>query len=144
QALEALGEAADLAAAVNWLLDHGEEDRGGAVAPVCCPHLTSDSSLVSARSLLPGQPCEQCGASGENWLCLHCGESRCSRYVKAHCLAHWQASRAEAQPALGHHLAISLSDLSVWCYACEAYVLNEAVTPHVAALQERKFGSSSR
>ena len=38
EAIDALGDAADLESAIGWLLDSGAEDRGGAVALRHCPH----------------------------------------------------------------------------------------------------------
>jgi hypothetical protein len=30
--------------------------------------------------------------------------------------------------ATGHHLVLSFSDLSVWCYACEDYIGNKVIS----------------
>ena len=136
EAVDAIGDKGDVGMAVSWLLDHGEEDLGGAISLKRCPHLDYlEEPLAEPSTLRFGQPCADGCPCGENWICLFCAGTRCSRYVKGHCLAHWKetaavaersltvAEAAQGKQALGHHLAISLSDLSVWCYACEACTL---------------------
>jgi histone deacetylase 6 len=59
--------------------------------------------------------CAQCTEAEEVWLCLACRAVGCSRYVGGHGAAHAEASH-------GHSLAVSLADMSVWCYPCSAYV----------------------
>lgn len=162
EAVDAIGDKSDVQMAYNWLLDHGEEDRGGAINLRHCPHTDSlkEGSLVPVSSLTYGQPCCEGCVSGENWLCLHCGDTRCSRYVNRHNFVHWQATRtqeealitiADAQAgrqAIGHHLAISLSDLSVWCYACEAYIdpssgKSPVLAPYVRRMEALKFSEEA-
>ena len=43
------------------------------------------------------------------------------RYKKGHCLSHSQES--------GHCLALSFSDLSVWCYVCDNYLDHAKLYP---------------
>jgi len=100
---------------------------------------------------------------GENWICLDCGVIRCSRYVNGHALEHFQytsnmnrkrSSNSEKkmsgnhtekeetmESSHGHCLAVSLADLSVWCYECESYVVHDSLDPIVQKLQEMKFTS---
>lgn len=40
----------------------------------------------------------------------------CGRYVNKHMLVHEANS--------GHKVALSMADLSVWCYACDSYLDN--------------------
>lgn len=40
-------------------------------------------------------------------------------YVNKHMAAHANTA--------GHYVAVSLSDLSVWCFRCDAYVLNKVL-----------------
>ena len=67
------------------------------------------------------EPCKECAHIGENWLCLMCSMVYCSRYVNSHMVAH----NAE-EP--GHMIALSYSDISVWCYECDSckfiYLIN--------------------
>ena len=69
--------------------------------------------------------------NGENWLCLHCGVVRCSRYVNGHCKDHAEES--------GHCIAVSLEDLSVWCYRCSAYLTHPSLDDTLRTLESLKF-----
>ena len=138
EAVQAIGSKGDVGLAVSWLLDNGEEDRGGAVEFILCPHLDSECQLVAAAALPHPATVLRCiegCASKENWLCLQCGEARCSRYVKQHQLQHHQET--------GHATALSLSDLSVWCFACDGYVHHPLLNPLVERIQALKFGEGS-
>mmetsp|Transcript_564 Transcript_564/g.1666 ORF Transcript_564/g.1666 Transcript_564/m.1666 type:complete len:617 (-) Transcript_564:1308-3158(-) len=144
-AVDAVGDKADAQLTITWLLDHGEEDKGGAVVFRHCPHLDGlrdPESLVSTQELSLGDPCAICASASENWICLFCGLHLCSRYVAQHSLSHWQETREVTGPSTphGHHLMLSESDLSVWCHACEAYIDNDEVQPHVEKLRAAKFG----
>ena len=131
-ALDALGPDVELDAAVSWLLDQGEEDKGGAITLKRCPHVLT-TTLVQAEDLVYGAPCcEPDCTCKETWICLVTGQTRCGRYGNRHSLAHWEKT--------GHHLALSQGDLSVWCYACSAYIDNAQVQPHVRRVQALKFG----
>lgn len=71
---------------------------------------------------------------------------------KKHNLAHWEdtfrseeakltvGEAASGVQALGHCLALGLSDLSVWCYKCESYVQHEFLVPLVERMEVLKFG----
>jgi uncharacterized UBP type Zn finger protein len=83
----------------------------------------SDRSSTSSSVL-------QC-PSTENWICLECNVSRCSRYVNGHSLYHARST--------GHCLAVSWNDLSVWCYECEGYVTHLSLQPILTKLEELKF-----
>jgi hypothetical protein len=157
EAIAAIGDKGDVETAIGWLLDHGEEDRGGSVALKRCPHIDSfdTTQLVLPSALRFGEPCAVCSRTGENWVCLHDGITRCSRYVHKHCIAHFNETRdreastltvgeaSHGKVALGHHLALSLSDLSVWCYQCSSYVEHDRLDPLVARMRALKFGESS-
>ena len=56
----------------------------------------------------------------------------CGRYRACHMLSHGAAS--------GHCMVLSLADLSVWCYRCEAYVHNETLTAAKRSAHRSKFG----
>jgi hypothetical protein len=172
QAIDAVG--IDLTTCYNYILDQGlGKDQGGAIYPIDhCPHLdhhfclpidqlppnlfqvpcmynTASSLKNMAKGGLKGdKKSEQDGSSscplGENWLCLHCGEVHCSRYINGHGLQHWEDSKEEeVEPpnnnGHGHCVAVSLADLSVWCHACGAYLKSERLLPHLQRLQHLKF-----
>ena len=81
--------------------------------------------------------------SNENWLCLECGALRCSRYVNGHSLVHWETTKAndtaKGEPKVGHCVALSLSDLSVWCYECSAYLHHPTLSPILQKVEDLKF-----
>ncbi|KAL8604378.1 hypothetical protein ACOMHN_028141 [Nucella lapillus] len=56
----------------------------------------------------------------------------CSRYVKEHMLFHSVGEE--------HMVVLSYSDLSVWCYACDDYIDNQAILPMKSAAHHHKFG----
>ncbi|KAL7558656.1 hypothetical protein ACA910_010032 [Epithemia clementina (nom. ined.)] len=80
--------------------------------------------------------------SKENWMCLECGVIRCSRYKNGHALVHWEETKQESSGGEGHCIAVSFSDLSVWCYLCSAYVRHSIlISPLVRQLEHFKFAS---
>ena len=82
-AVDAIPDKSDLNLAVDWLIADGEEDHGGAVEFVRCPHLDDQSvSLVSPSLLLPSThagnvQCTHGCSSPEQWVCLHCAGVHC-------------------------------------------------------------------
>lgn len=89
-----------------------------------------------------------CPAIGENWLCLECGLICCSRYVNGHGLQHWEETKQEGngeeeEEDVGHCLALSLADLSVWCHVCNAYLKHDKLTPLLQRLETLKFPENS-
>lgn len=88
-------------------------ESGWVEALTHCDHLGSLSSDL-AHIPTPDTPCFSCQNPSENWLCLSCKDVLCSRFVNKHMLEHYQQKK--------HCLALSFSDLSVWCFCCEAYL----------------------
>lgn len=80
-----------------------------------CPHLDSVRD-VPASGIDVHLPCAECENNVENWICLQCYTVHCARSINQHGMLH-----AEERE---HPLALSFSDLSVWCYSCEAYIDN--------------------
>uniref|UniRef100_A0A670YKD6 Protein deacetylase HDAC6 n=1 Tax=Pseudonaja textilis TaxID=8673 RepID=A0A670YKD6_PSETE len=78
-----------------------------------CPHLSSVLP-VPPVGLNVWEPCAECGSEMENWVCLVCYKVCCGRYINQHMLDHNKES--------GHPLVLSFSDLSAWCYDCQAYI----------------------
>ncbi|XP_057574291.1 histone deacetylase 6 isoform X2 [Hippopotamus amphibius kiboko] len=103
-----------------------------AVTPLpWCPHLVAIRPIPEA-GLNVTQPCQDCGASQENWVCLSCYQVYCGRYINAHMLRHYESS--------GHPLVLSYADLSAWCYHCQAYVHHEALLAVKNIVYQNKFG----
>lgn len=157
EAVGKIGDKSDVQLAINWLLDHGEEDRGGCVEFKHCSHVSElgHQRLVSRSKLEFGRPCVHGCGGEENWVCLLCGETRCGRYASRHSLQHWQETKRQEEASTsaleaaelgtlprGHCLALGLADLSVWCYECEAYVHHESLGPLVKQMQVLKFGGA--
>uniref|UniRef100_A0A1I7Z025 UBP-type domain-containing protein n=1 Tax=Steinernema glaseri TaxID=37863 RepID=A0A1I7Z025_9BILA len=96
-----------------------------------CPHLDQvrdvPSSGIDARV-----KCTTCDNVGENWICLTCYSVNCGRHVNGHAVQHFLGSN--------HAMSLSLADLSVWCYECEAYIHNDILTPAKRAAHISKFG----
>ncbi|KAJ8643693.1 hypothetical protein MRB53_005441 [Persea americana] len=88
-------------------------DSGWVEARTSCDHLSSLCSDLS-QIPIPDSPCTRCQHPTENWLCLSCKDVLCSRFVNQHMLKHFQETE--------HCLALSYSDLSVWCFCCDAYL----------------------
>ncbi|CAE8715947.1 unnamed protein product [Polarella glacialis] len=137
EAINSIGSSDDLQSAINWLLGHGQEDKGGAVQFQRCKHLDDDSvSLVGAAALTfahdPACSHADCSCTGEIWQCLSCNSLHCGRYGQRHGLQH--------SGETGHPLMISLSDLSIWCYSCDAYVEHPKLITLRAQMETLKFG----
>ena len=159
QAVDAVGT--DLTAAYNWIFDQAlAEDKGGPIIPKDnCPHIRKHA-VITAHDLKLDQPCsflddednrkgdiDRC-LSHENWICLECNATRCSRYVSGHCRNHWLYTREKAGETkgkeldcVGHCIAVSISDLSVWCYECDAYIRHPLLKPITERLEFLKFGN---
>jgi len=136
EALDSVSSGAGADEVIDWLLDHGEEDKGGAVQFKRCLHLDDPSvCLVAVESLAfeADSICGKCGECRENWLCLACGKTHCGRYAQRHGLEHF----GEA----GHSAALSLRDLSIWCYICKSYVEHPRLQPLRTRIEFQKFGS---
>ena len=98
-----------------------------------CSHLaevTSESALTNIDA--KKDSCEECGHVGENWICLLCLTTHCSRYVKGHMLAHGSETK--------HPITLSFSDISAWCYTCDDYVDDPKLYPFKNAVHKSKFG----
>ncbi|KAM9828612.1 histone deacetylase 6 isoform X2 [Syngnathus typhle] len=96
-----------------------------------CPHLDAVKPLPPS-GIDVFLPCQDCASEAENWICLTCYKVACGRYVNEHMLTHGAMSN--------HPVVLSFCDLSVWCYACEAYVHNQAVFEAKNAAHSSKFG----
>lgn len=76
--------------------------------------------------------CQKCDTAIENWICLLCFDTYCSRFVQEHMLLH--------HIDVDHALALSFSDLSVWCFKCDDYVDNPILHKYKNLAHRDKFG----
>ncbi len=114
------------------LLSMPENANANLVMPLSwCPHLETIKNDIKSEDFDIGKKCESCDNIGENWICLVCHKVFCSRYVMEHMLMHGLESE--------HLMALSFSDLSVWCYGCDDYVDNERLHKAQNALHKNKF-----
>ncbi|KAG5329379.1 HDAC6 deacetylase, partial [Acromyrmex heyeri] len=95
-----------------------------------CPH------LFTVNEVPPGgidvtTPCAECASIAENWICLQCYTVHCARSINQHAMQH--AEEFE------HPITLSFSDISVWCYGCEAYVDNPRLYAARNAAHQSKF-----
>ncbi|XP_055712134.1 histone deacetylase 6 isoform X2 [Phlebotomus papatasi] len=97
-----------------------------------CPHLALLDPSQAPNEINTNVPCEECASPRENWICLHCFRTLCGRYVGEHMLYHHLDTE--------HPLALSFSDLSVWCYKCESYIDNPMLYKYKNMAHVSKFG----
>ncbi|CDF38791.1 unnamed protein product [Chondrus crispus] len=81
--------------------------------------------------------CNSCGDPEESWVCLSCGVSGCSRYKAGHMVAHANDAGSDHAAAV---IAISLADLSIWCFACDDYITHPKLEPIFREFHLGKFG----
>ena len=106
-------------------MNSAECDTGGTVYPSqICPHIFAGALSSDSLSFLQrvvdahngdwsSATCREC-SSLENWICLKCGSVGGSRYACGHSEMHFLNSLSESSSS--HCVALSMSDLSVWCY----------------------------
>eukprot|EP01113_Clastostelium_recurvatum_P007668 TRINITY_DN1357_c1_g1_i2.p1 TRINITY_DN1357_c1_g1~~TRINITY_DN1357_c1_g1_i2.p1 ORF type:complete len:165 (-),score=9.59 TRINITY_DN1357_c1_g1_i2:46-540(-) len=100
------------------------------------PHpIPAPQPSAAADQMILSPPCATCKDVSENWVCLACGGIYCSRYVQGHMSEHNEANRS-------HHIGISFSDLSVWCYTCDSYIKDGRLSPLLRAMHLAKFGEA--
>ena len=117
-------------------------------------HQQHDCGSKRKSEIIDGLFCPK----GENWICLTCNAIRCSRYVNGHCKDHWKNTKRQQEEEedkkvgdtacitartdrIGHCIALSLQDLSVWCYECNAYIIHPDLTKIVNKFEHAKFAN---
>lgn len=66
--------------------------------------------------------------------------------MNGHCEDHWTNTKAAEfektgdGSSAGHCIAMSLNDLSIWCYECQAYLINDDLTKLTRKFESAKFG----
>jgi len=100
-----------------------------------CPHFSSHVVMGIIQKVEPAHQnnaCKTCKDKSENWLCLTCGDTFCSRFVQGHAKVHNKET--------DHAIVLSFSDLSIWCYQCKEYITHENLKGIVQTLSRAKFG----
>ncbi|XP_025261717.1 histone deacetylase 6 isoform X2 [Camponotus floridanus] len=95
-----------------------------------CPHLFTVNE-VPPSGIDVTLPCMECASTAENWICLQCYTVHCARSINQHAMQH--AEECE------HPITLSFSDISVWCYGCEAYIDNPRLYAARNAAHQSKF-----
>eukprot|EP00484_Ammonia_sp_Unknown_P023330 CAMPEP_0197048228 /NCGR_PEP_ID=MMETSP1384-20130603/23624_1 /TAXON_ID=29189 /ORGANISM="Ammonia sp." /LENGTH=807 /DNA_ID=CAMNT_0042480331 /DNA_START=29 /DNA_END=2452 /DNA_ORIENTATION=- len=94
-----------------------------------CPH-AANSVDVPAHSQMgdllhsitnPSCSVNNCDQT-ECWFCLKCHRLFCGRYANQHMIAHKDESAS-------HCVAMSVGDLSFWCYGCDSYINHLTIQP---------------
>jgi ubiquitin C-terminal hydrolase len=103
-----------------------------------CPHTSSvrTGAVLEAIEAPWKWNCDKrgCHRHGDIWVCLGCGYRGCCRDQKgAHALSHYSGSASKSE----HCLAMSLCDTSVWCYACNDWVMNDDAEQSIGVLRSR-------
>jgi NAD-dependent deacetylase sirtuin 2 len=133
------------------LRDEEEDEKAGAAGKLKCEDDYEDGGALGENKTTTSS-CPP----GENWLCLTCGALLCSRYANGHAKMHWEDTKSEDciddeavgktgvnygnHHSSGHCVAVSLGDLSVWCYECGAYLVHPSLEAITKKLEDMKFG----
>ncbi|XP_049543518.1 histone deacetylase 6 isoform X1 [Anopheles darlingi] len=97
-----------------------------------CPHLKLLQPETIPLTIDLTAPCTNCDSRAENWMCLICYGIYCGRYVGQHMVRH-------STDTPNHPIALSFSDLSVWCYDCDSYIDHAALHPYKTLVHMVKF-----
>lgn len=104
--------------------------ESGHVSPIAnCPHV--DPFLKDTETIDANASCFGCEEKKENWICLTCFITGCSRFQHAHMKQHNEESK--------HPIALSFSDLSIWCYECDSYIRNPKLSKIFKLAHQDKF-----
>lgn len=96
-----------------------------------CPHLFTSVNEVPSGGIDVTAPCAECDSTAENWICLQCYSVHCARSINQHAMQHAEEHE--------HPMTLSFSDISVWCYSCEAYVDHPLLYAARNAAYQSKF-----
>lgn len=120
-----------------------------------CPHIASSSFKLHKKLQIHSSgsegksprtntfeencACQQCGDTDETWVCLYCSFSGCSRYKAAHMVSHVSDEFHDHTKSV---IAISMADLSVWCFICDEYITHPKLQPILREFHLGKFGKA--
>ncbi|XP_054160196.1 ubiquitin carboxyl-terminal hydrolase 3-like [Oppia nitens] len=106
-----------------------------------CPHLcllngTKVANSLQLKTLIQSAEfeCSVCKSKKSSWLCVHCGQIGCGRYVCGHAKQHF-----EQIPE--HSLCFDCTSFAVFCYLCDDFVINDTRSRHLHHLRN-KFQSN--
>jgi len=112
---------------LRWVDTDGSSS--GYIEPIKnCPHI---GSVKIPTSINTKAPCTDCNSTKENWHCLECFGTYCGRFIKSHGVEHFKKTK--------HSIAVSFSDLSFWCYACDSYVRDPKFSQIFKLAHQDKF-----
>lgn len=102
------------------------------------PEKTGSAGKAPKRNLYhENMACSTCGDADETWVCLACKCAGCSRYKQGHMVEH---ANEVASSAAHVCVAISLADLSVWCFQCDEYIVHPKLDEVFREMHHGKFG----
>lgn len=145
---------------LNDFLLNGEDEAGFSVTPKSnCPHIASNSFIIyepfinpqsssatttSSKSIASSETiysenlkCSLCSVIDEVWVCLRCGFSGCGRFKNKHMLKHASNQTAASCTPV---VAMSLADLSTWCFVCDDYITHPKLEIPFRELHHAKIG----
>uniref|UniRef100_U5EYW5 Ubiquitin carboxyl-terminal hydrolase n=1 Tax=Corethrella appendiculata TaxID=1370023 RepID=U5EYW5_9DIPT len=95
-----------------------------------CPHIScvkiTRDVIKNKKNLCSTTPlskliwkCLDCSMTKDNWMCLNCATVLCGRYENGHALKH-------SGENTDHDLCMNTNNLSVYCYKCDEFVINDS------------------
>lgn len=86
-----------------------------------CPHLSGITKIsnpfIKEGLELKTLQCSVCRSKRNLWMCIHCGILNCGRDVKGHAAEHYLERE--------HIISIDCHQMSIYCYICDDFVVNE-------------------
>ncbi|KAF7224397.1 ubiquitin carboxyl-terminal hydrolase 3 isoform X2 [Nothobranchius furzeri] len=116
-----------------------------------CPHLGSSVGCATDSPRFPnGTPsswcCNVCRSNKSPWICLTCLMVHCGRYVNGHAKKHFEDSQGlgfcqkkgdkQEKDKNIHSACMDCCNLSVFCYKCDEFVVNDTKLGYVQKLRE--------
>lgn len=99
-----------------------------------CPHLErvcgrgQPAAFPATTHIQEDYRCAECGDTSSVWICVTCGALNCGRYVSAHGLKHREKTK-------GHSTCMETRELSVYCYDCDEFVINDTADRYLEGLR---------
>lgn len=118
---------------------YGSEVSLNSVLSMECSHLEENAMITAANIHLEAasRRCSVCSTTKSLWTCLTCGLVSCGRYINGHAKAHYE----ERQPL--HCLCLDCDNLSVYCYKCDEFVVNDTLSGVIDSIRQHILHSST-